>query len=255
MDDQAIPAAASVAGDARAELVLRTAALGDYFALSEPGPGEWQELPAMFRPETVIEFVDRTRAAIAASTGCTTDDIPVRLAASSFQLGVAARLLSPAIGAATCFSAMPLITPDALAWEANGHSPRFAMTELEWINTPSAQVAAAAISRSVVATILGPLNETLRSVTALSSQVTWGNVISAANGAVTVVAMSRPECESRGRAVVAALMDTEQLTGTGSFVDGRFMRRSCCLFYLSPGSGLCGDCVLNVATLLQRPPR
>lgn len=255
MDYQAIPAGESSASDARAELVLRTAALGDYFALPEPGRGEWQELPALFRPATVDEFVNRTRAKIAASAGCDTKDIPVRLAASSFQLGVAARLLSPAIGAATCFSAMPLITADALTWEMNGHSPRFAMTDLDWIHAESVQTAAAAISRSVVATILGPLNDTLRSVTGLSSQVTWGNVMSAANGAVTVMAMSRPECESRGRSLIAALMNTGQLTGSGSFVHGRFMRRSCCLFYLSPGSGLCGDCVLNVATLLQRPPR
>lgn len=255
MDDQAIPAGESSALDLGAELAIRTGALGDYFALPEPGSGDWQGMSALIRPATVVEFVDRTRAAIAASADCDTQDIPIRVAASSFQLGVAARLLSPPIGAATCFSAVPLITADAVTWEMNGHSPRFAMTDPEWITAQSAQTAAAAISRSVVATILGPLNEMLRSVTALSTQVTWGNVMSAANGAVTVMAMSRPERESRGRSLVAALMNTGQLAGSGGFVHGRFMRRSCCLFYLSPGSGLCGDCVLNVATSLQRPPR
>lgn len=251
MDDNAVRTGGSGAPCDRAEL----AELGDYFALSEPGPGEWQDMAALLGQETVLEFVDRTRAAIATSAGCGAPDIPIRLAASSFQLGVAARLLSPAIGAAVCFSTVPVITSDSVLWRPNAHSPRFAMADIEWIGAESATAAASAISESILATILGPLNETLRSATALSSQVTWGNVMSAANGAVTVMAMSRPECESRGRSLIAALMNTGQLTGSGSFVHGRFMRRSCCLFYLSPGSGLCGDCVLNVATLLQRPPR
>jgi ferric iron reductase protein FhuF len=107
----------------------------------------------------------------------------------------------------------------------------------------------------VLTTILGPLNDALRSATALSAQVTWGNVMSAANGAVTVLAMSRPECESRGHAVVRALMDTEHLRGTGSFVQGKFIRQSCCLFYLAPRSGLCTDCVLASDRSQQRGPR
>jgi ferric iron reductase protein FhuF len=34
------------------------------------------------------------------------------------------------------------------------------------------------------------------------------------------------------------------LAGTGSFTGDRFTRRSCCLYYQAPRSGLCGDCVL-----------
>jgi ferric iron reductase protein FhuF len=107
----------------------------------------------------------------------------------------------------------------------------------------------------VVATILGPLHDALSAATALSSQVTRGNAISAANGAVTVLAMSRPECEPRGRAIVRALMDTEHLMGTGSFVGEKLVRRSCCLYYLAPGAGLCADCVLASGRSQQRRPR
>lgn len=247
MDDEATPGVFSDRA--------RLAELGEYFALPRRVPGHGQELSTLLHPATVLDFVDRTRVAIAASAGCDTDDIPVRLAASSFQLGVVARLLSPVMGAATCFSAVPVITAHSVAWEPDAHAPRFAMADLEWVGAESVTVAATAIAASVLTTILGPLNAVLRSAAALSSHVTWGNVISAANGAVTVVAMSRPQYESRGRALVEALMDTENLRETGHFVRGRFLRRSCCLFYRSPGSGLCDDCVLDVATLLQRTPR
>lgn len=253
MDNIPTPAREPAAPFDRAELLLRTADLGEYFALPEPDEGQWQELPLLLNPATVIDFVDRTRAAIAASAGCNTSSIPVRLAASSFQLGIAARLLSPAIGAATCFGAVPVLTVESVKWKATAHhSPRFGITELEWINAETAARAAGVISASVLTAILRPLNETLRSVTALSLRVTWGNVISAANGAVTVLAMSRPEHESRGRAVVRALMDTEQLMNTGSFAHGKFVRRSCCLFYLAPESGLCTDCVLTVSDRSQQ---
>jgi FhuF 2Fe-2S C-terminal domain len=253
MGEMSTPTGEPAASFDRAELLLRTADLGEYFALPEPTEGEWQELPLLFCPATVIDFVDRTRAAIAASSGCDTSSIPVRLAASSFQLGIAARLLSPAIGAATCFGAIPVLNAESVKWKTTAHhSPRFGMTELEWIDAESAVLAADVISTSVLIAILGPLNETLKSVTALSLRVTWGNVISAANGAVTVLAMSRPEHEGRGRAVVRALMDTEQLAETGRFVRGQFVRRSCCLFYLAPESGLCTDCVLAVSDRSQQ---
>lgn len=256
MDNTAVPAVRAAVRSTPAELVLRTAALGEYFALPAPDEGEWQELAVLFRPATIIDFVHRTRAAIAATAGCDIGEIPVRMAASSFQLGIAARLLSPAIGAATCFGAMPVITAAHVTWKAVAHhSPRLGMGDVEWTSAATAGTAARVISASVLTTILGPLNDALKSATALSPQVTWGNVISAANGAVTVLAMSRPECEPRGRAIVRALMDTEHLTGAGSFVQERFVRRSCCLFYLAPRSGLCTDCVLASNRSQQRGRR
>jgi hypothetical protein len=248
MDNIPAPDREPAAGFDGAELLARTADLGEYFALPAQNEGEWQELSLLLNPATIIDFVDRTRNAIAAAAGCDTSSIPIRLAASSFQLGIAARLLSPAIGAATCFGAVPVVTAESVKWQADAHhSPRFGMTTLEWVDAETVTVAAGVISASVLTAILGPLNETLRSATALSSRVTWGNVISAANGAVTVLAMSQPQHESRGRALVRALMDTEQLTKTGSFLHGKFVRRSCCLFYLAPESGLCTDCVLSVS--------
>jgi len=228
-----------------AALRAQTAGLGEYFALSTPGEGEWRAWSTFYDTANLVGLVDRTRHAIAASANCETARIPVKLAASSLQLGVTARLLSPVVGAATCFGVVPLLTSTSVVWQArDNETPRLGMAALEWVSAPTTSRAALLISESIIATVIRPLNDALRSAVSLPSQVAWGNVTSAANGAVTVLSMSRPRDERGGRALVRALMAAPPLEGTGSFADGSFVRRSCCLFYLAPHGGFCGDCVL-----------
>lgn len=219
------------------------AALGGYFGLDVDTAGQGRCLPEFFTDAVIGDQVRRTRAAVAASVGCGPADIPIRMAASSFQLGVAARLLSPVIGAALCLGAVPVLDMRSLRWiPADGHAPRFAVAGPTW--TPAdTTISAQLISASVVA-VLTELGTRLHTLVALSPRVTLGNLSSAANGAVTVLAMSRPGLEASGRALVRALLDIEPLAGTGDFVDGRFRRNSCCLYYQAPKAGLCGDCVL-----------
>lgn len=229
----------------RAALLAKTAEIGEYFALAPADGDQWQALPLLLDDATVVDFVARTRSAIAASTRCEPHDIPVRLAASSFQLSIAARLLSPVVGAASCFGVVPWLTSSSLRWRATSeHSPHFALTDTELVVAPTPEHGAGLISESLLAQVLAPLNDKLNACVSLSPQVTWGNVISAANGAVTVLAMSRPHHEAAGRSLVRALLDTEPLAATATITNGRLVRRSCCLFYQAPRSGLCGDCVL-----------
>jgi hypothetical protein len=231
--------------DSTAELIAKTAALGEYFALPAPDAGEWRELPGLFDADVLTEFGARTRHAIAVSADCGTANIPPRLAASSLQLGIAARLLSPVIGATTCFQVVPLLNSSSVRWQwTDKHVPHFAFSEVEWCAAPTPTVAAELINGSVL-TIMTPLNNVFHTALSLSPQVTWGNVTSAANGAVTVLAMTQPQHQRAGRELIRALMTTESLTDTGSFEHGTFTRRSCCLFYQAPRSGLCGDCVLT----------
>ena len=248
METPAASPRATTASPDGVRLLLQTAEIGEYFALTGADRGDWRAIPALFDEATLIDFVERTRTAIAASARCDRDDISVRMAASSFQLGVAARLLSPPIGAASCFGAVPVINERSLVWQpTSSHRPEFAGTDLDWVRVSTPERAAELIASSICDGVLRVLNDKLRDLMSLSSQVSWGNVISAANGAVTVLAMSRPERERAGRDVVRALLNTEPLRGTGEFSHGRFQRRSCCLFYQAPGSGLCGDCVLTVS--------
>lgn len=236
-------------GPRGAELLAHTAGLGEYFALPALGDGAGEELGTLLHDQAAVrEFVDRTRSAIAESRKCDRSDIPVRLAASAFQLGVVARLLSPAIGAAASLGEVPMLTAGSVKWRTNeDHIPMFGFDQLDWVPAATPTLAAAAISASLLGTVVAPLNDTLRSAVSLSKHVSWGNTISAANGAVTVMALSRPEHERSGRAVVAALLATEYLARTGDFTRDAFVRRSCCLFYLAPQSGFCQDCVLTAA--------
>ncbi|MCX2712025.1 (2Fe-2S)-binding protein [Mycolicibacterium sp. J2] len=224
--------------------LAQLAALGEYFALPvlanvDPDT-EWQCLPALFTDATLTDHVRRTHAAMTAAAECSPQRIPVRVAASSFQLGVAARLLSPVIGAALCLGAVPLLDLYSVRWcPSHGHTPRFAVTGPEWAGTNSAGT----ISATVVSALLA-LGDHLDRLFALSTQVSRGNIASAANGAVTVLGMTRPDLLVSGRALIQELVHTGALAGTGSFIGDRFTRRSCCLYYQVPRSGLCGDCVL-----------
>ena len=224
------------------------AEFGEYFALPvATADGQWRPLPELFDEPMLSEHVRRTRAAMAGHAGCALTRVPIRVAASSFQLGVAARLLSPVIAAALCFDAVPRLDNASLRWQLSAnHAPRFAVVPPQWSIAPTPPAAARLIADSVVG-VLTDLGAHLHTLTSLSAQITRGNITSAANGAVTVLALSRPQCDAAGRMLVRALLDTEALTGTGAFVDGRFRRRSCCLYYRAPRSGLCGDCVLTAA--------
>lgn len=217
--------------------------LGGYFALPVDTDAQSRSLAGFFADDVVAGHIDRTRDAIAASVGCPPERIPRRMAASSLQLGVAARLLSPVIGGALCFGAVPVLDHRSLRWiPADGHAPQFTVPDPAW-QAVDAQTAAQVIVESVL-TVLTELGARLNALVSLSARIALGNLTSAANGAVTVLALSRPAQEAPGRALVRALLSTESLRGTGGFVDGRFRRQSCCLYYQAPQAGLCGDCVL-----------
>lgn len=222
------------------------AALGEFFALPAADPTTWRPIVSLCGDQAALhEYTMRTRAATASGFGVDEADVPVKAAASSVHLSIAARLLSPALGAAACLGTVPLLSPDSLFWQQDSsHRPILGTAGAEQVSAPEPQQAAAVIAESLIGNVVRLLTETMRLAESLSPQVMWGNVASAANGAVTVLARSRPDVESRGRDLVAALLQTEPLRGTADVAGQRFRRRSCCLFYQVPGGGYCGDCVL-----------
>jgi len=238
--------------DADRGLPARLAELGEYFALPEPTGSGWLAFPRLLEDQVLGELVARTRSAIAASAQCADSVISPRLAASSLHLGIAARLLSPGIGAAVAFSALPALTTTSVRVHiTDTHTPRFAMTGVAWSEVADTTAAAGALGRSVLV-VLTELGRALHALVGLSPQVSRGNLISAANGAVTVMALTRPQLRTPGRTLIRELLEIEPLCGTGHFEGDQLIRRSCCLFYQVPGAGLCGDCVLADATSVQR---
>lgn len=226
-----------------ADVLEELSRLGGYFALPRVEPGA-ARYPQLATAEVVPRFVDATRAAIAASVRLPVHTVEARVAASSFHLGVAARLLSPIIAAALCRQAIPVLTPENLFFHAEGHAPVFSVGDVDMRAALDTDSAARAIS-ALLPELFEPLNLALRRAAALSPQVSAGNVASAANGAVTVLAMTQPHVEPAGRKLIGALLAEAPLANAGRLDHHIFTRRSCCLFYKVPGAGLCGDCVIS----------
>lgn len=227
-------------------ITSRVEDLGEFFALPAAQGDSWLPIATLCDDAAAVrEYARRARSAIAASMRVEVTDVPIKAAASSVHLSIVARLLSPVIGAATCLPTFPLLTAKSVFWQRTStHRPGLGTAGSDHAAVTDLQQTADAIAGSLIHDVLRPLHETVRIAAALSQKVLWGNVASAANGAVTVLALSRPEDEPRGRALVAALIATDQLHGAAQFHDGQFRRHNCCLFYQVPGGGYCGDCVL-----------
>jgi hypothetical protein len=236
------------------------AAAGPYFALERAAGGPpWQPLSALITdPAVLAERVDHARRALARGAGCSPGEIPERAAASIMFLGLAARLVSPSLGAAVAGGVVPDLAIADLWWRpapggplplAAGRPGGAAVGAL----ASAGEIADAArrLSKGCVQGLAGPAAEAFGSVFRLSRRVLWGNVASALAGAAGMLAAAFPARADAAGRLTGELLGLGALRGTGDLVQpdpsrpARFLvRRSCCLFYRVPGGGLCGDCVL-----------
>jgi hypothetical protein len=184
-------------------------------------------------PAALAGRVESVREYLASGGG----RVPRRVAASVAQLGVAARLISPSLGAAVHSGRYLAFRREDVWWQA----------ELGGA-FPLAVSGRPAGSPDSLLAFLGRLVE-VAATFSVSRKVLWGNVGSAVNGAATMIGVARPDLAPRAIAVADELLSLPPLRGTGDRGAGvRFHRRSCCLIYqASPGasrSAVCGDCVL-----------
>lgn len=236
---------------------LRAAAVvGPFFAIDRlDGDPSWRPLS---------EFADHPDGLTARVTATVTSSLlqalgpptrsaeRVRIAASIAFLGLAARLVSPALGSTLSTGIVPLLTWDQLCWRAapTGIVP-FACGPVEGrtIDPRSGNDSVALLSETVIAPVL-TLGATVAARFGLSGQVVEGNVASAITGATAAVARTGGCTERSAVDLATALLWRSGLAGSGSFIavdrpHPRFRRNSCCLLYRA-GGGLCGDCVLHV---------
>lgn len=225
------------------------AALGPFFAVSAHPPGVPPHLP--WRPVSELTCssaalrlrVESVRAALAARGGVPAAGIEPRIAVSAVHLGMVARLVAPALGAAV-FGCPLDMRPGGLWWqdEAGGAVPLSVPLAAgggagppgEWAEVLADELAA-------------PVTAAVARLGTVSGRVLRGNVASAVNAAAALVARQRPDLaaaawKAAGRLFASSLLREERhLPGPG------FRRSSCCLFYqLAPGApgAVCGDCVL-----------
>ena len=240
---------------AAARLRADLAALGPYFAVDVHHPGAplrspWQPLGELIgSPDALAARIGEVRGRLAAAASCPAADVEFRVAASIAQLGLCARLLSPALGAAALGQALPVDTAQARWVPALGGPFRLSLPA-STAEASTAEASTAAGTAAIGELLAGPVAQIVRVVEAMavSPQVLWGNVASAVNGAATMIAAARPHLTDAAAEAAAAILTYPALTGTyqGRPLAG-FRRGNCCLIYrLSPERpAYCGDCVLG----------
>ncbi|HET9256150.1 MAG TPA: (2Fe-2S)-binding protein [Pseudonocardiaceae bacterium] len=257
------------------EVVDDLAAFGPFFAVETHLPGSrppppWHPMNELIAdPGALRDRVTAVGAALAAAGGRPSHAVEFRVAASVTHLGLAARILSPALAVAvtrddlldiglrntwwqpTLGGAFPLSAPRGADPDAAGHNPKPRLTPEHLAQLLASRV------------LNGPVRELLQAtaVLSVSPRILWGNVASAVNGAASMIAARRPACAERSRMIASLLLNQPPLRGTSiTTASGGFRRRSCCLIYRvipEKPAAVCGDCVLSrdPPSLPHNPPR
>ncbi|WP_370616548.1 (2Fe-2S)-binding protein [Mumia qirimensis] len=217
--------------------------LGPYFALDTLPDGAagagWRPLADLVEPGPLEERVAYTRDFLSRLAGA---DVEERVAASTVSLGLFARLLSPVVGAASLGVRLPPLTLDTTWWHPFETGPWPLAVD------GGASIARPGPERESSFQTLTALVDRFAAGFALSETVLWGNATSALFGAVAALRTTRPDLVPAAASYAVAALARAPFDGTGDVVRGRFVRRSCCLYYRVPGGGYCGDCVLEPAT-------
>jgi hypothetical protein len=219
------------------------AAFGPFFAVDghpfdTPPAAPWRPLDVLAGPGGALETrVGRVRAALAAGGGRSPDQVDQRVAVSVAQLGLVARLIAPAIGAAALGSSLP--TAAAHLWWQDQLGGPFPLSLP--LDRPPGREPLRLAGSAVEAITVGCLRDF-----EVSPLVLWGNVASAANSAAGLVGAARPDLAEAARAAADALLADDRVEGGALRAGPGFRRRSCCLLYRLTGStaAVCGDCVL-----------
>ncbi|GAA0635925.1 (2Fe-2S)-binding protein [Sporichthya brevicatena] len=235
------------------DALAAASALGPFFALdTDPPPATSADGAPIWRPfSDLTDDADVTRARIAAIRtgiaergGLPLEEVPPRAAASLAHLGLASRLISPVLGTALLGGIVPDL--GGLWWrDVLGPVP---LTLPEPTGTAVAHDDPAAVADALSTQLsTGPVAALTTAIAAtggVSQRLLWGNVASAAAGAVKMLGAAAPAHAAVALAVGTRLVAQEPLDGVGTFAGTAFRRSTCCLYYQVPGGGYCGDCVL-----------
>ncbi|MSS44664.1 (2Fe-2S)-binding protein [Cutibacterium sp. WCA-380-WT-3A] len=227
---------------------LATAGFDEWICVDSHLPSDtpahsWLPATQLITPVTLIRRVDHTHDALVTQrhegTAGHGQDVPAadgpvarRVALSTTQLGIVARLVVPIIAARTV-----------------GHDVDFPhLTDLWFRDVLPAPVPVSVAWRPGPARITGSAVESITNAfiaAGLSKIVAWDNVASAVSTSVIMVTRCRPDLRqaaSDAATEILAMVDPRP----GIVAGPSFRRRSCCLYYQVSGSrrACCRDCVL-----------
>lgn len=216
--------------------------MGAFFAVETHEAGTsptapWRPLRELLdQPRRLDERVQSVRAALAGAGPAAR--IELRVAASITHLGVVARLIAPNIGAAALGLERAALGSDDLWWQDQLGGP-FPLSIVDFTSGDAGgPLVGSAVEAITVATA---------ACFALSPQVLWGNVASAANSAACLIATARPDDAHRAYAAADRVLADPRIEGGLLHAGPSFRRNSCCLIYrvADTKSAICGDCVLS----------
>jgi len=213
--------------DVRSALVS-AAAFGPYFDLVTEGAGQ-----------PVTELCENGLGRLIFDMRTRLGAVEDRVTASTLHLGLVARLWSPVLACA-----LQGVVPDLTDLRYRTGDGGF------WLPDPRGHTTSdptPLIYEQIVVGRLAPLNDAIRREVKIADGLLWGNAASALIGALVVITSAHPRLAGPARDLAERLLSTGALAGTASFTGpGLVIRRnSCCLYYLAPGGGLCGDCSLR----------
>jgi iron complex transport system ATP-binding protein len=232
------PGAARCAPDRDTAAALADlAAVNDFFAVGTgPVGAGWLPVEWLYTdPELLAGVLDRVKTQIGASEW--------RVAASTLFLGVAARLWSVALGAVVGHRLLPELGSDVLLFrETGGNVALHVAHPVGWHDGDLESM----LADVVLDEHLAPLTEALRRCGSISRGLLRGNAASALLGAAGVYDRHQA-ARSPGPSVLLArrLCADERLSGAVTLNGQSYRRSSCCLYYRTRNSGLCGDCAFT----------
>ena len=197
-------------------------------SLSSPGPGAraggrracWYLIRRCWPGR-----VTHARAVIASRAGIAPAEVAERVAASIVFLGLAARLVSPSLGAVVLGGVVPDLTLDNLWWRPvdGGPVPLAAgpVTGREIGDAASGRQlddAAALLSERCVQDMTDPVAGAFQALFRLSPLVLRGNIASALAGAAGMLARTFPDRAETAGQLTARILALPPLRGTGELV-------------------------------------
>jgi iron complex transport system ATP-binding protein len=217
-------------------LFAELATISPYFAIGTGPCGDgWRPVEQLYTDTALLDgIIGRVQDRIEAAEK--------RVAASTFFLGFAARLWSIGVGAVAGHRLLPDLTPEQLLFRESGGQIRLHIRDpLCWqggdLEPPLADM--------VLERHLKPLTVALHRLAPISSKLLRGNAASALLGAAQV--FDRDATKGPGAQLARRLCADKRLSCAVLFDGESYRRTSCCLYYRTPGGGLCGDCVLTHA--------
>ena len=231
----------AVPADRTITALTELSAVSSYFAVSTgtPDDGDWRPVTQLYSD---LDLLAGVVADVQDRIGAT----DLRVAVSTFFLGYAARLWSVGLGGLAEHGLLVDLSPDQLWFSECGGSVRLHLPDpVAW----QGPVVESLLTEQILAGHLRPLAAAVRRLGPISQGLLDGNAASAALGA------ARALCWHHGRDLAAepswelarTICEHEYLDGTVHFSGSgtEYRRTSCCLFYRTPGGGLCGDCALT----------